>query len=195
MPGTSTKPLAARERWLEAAFFRKVDVKILDDMRSRMAKDQAIERLASDTGIHDRDVLQELLDLDFTPQNLLALWLVPLTQVAWADGKVDRAEREAVLKALRKHGYSEDSPAWHLLESWLDHKPCDEVLTAWKDYAKATVETAGQKRLILLRNELRNLTREVANAAGGVFGFGSVSDAEEAVLQQIEDALRPEDDV
>jgi hypothetical protein len=195
MPGTSTKPLAARERWLEAAFFRKVDVKILDDMRSRMAKDQAIERLASDTGIHDQDVLQELLDLDFTPQNLLALWLVPLTQVAWADGKVDRAEREAVLKALRKHGYSEDSPAWHLLESWLDHKPCDEVLTAWKDYAKATVETAGQKRLILLRNELRNLTREVANAAGGVFGFGSVSDAEEAVLQQIEDALRPEDDV
>jgi len=169
MPGTSTNPLAARERSLEAAFFRKVDVKILDDMRSRMAKDQAIERLASDTGIHDQDVLQELLDLDFTPQNLLALWLVPLTQVAWTDGKVDRAEREAVLKALRKHGYSEDSPAWHLLESWLDHKPCDEVLTAWKDYAKATVETAGQKRLILLRNELRNRTREVANAAGGVF--------------------------
>lgn len=195
MPGTSTNPLAARERSLEAAFFRKVDVKILDDMRSRMAKDQAIERLASDTGIHDQDVLQELLDLDFTPQNLLALWLVPLTQVAWADGKVDRAEREAVLKALRKHGYSEDSPAWHLLESWLDHKPCDEVLTAWKDYAKATVETAGQKRLILLRNELRNRTREVANAAGGVFGLGSVSDAEESVLQQIEDALRPEDDV
>ena len=82
MPGTSTNPLAARERSLEAAFFRKVDVKILDDMRSRMAKDQAIERLASDTGIHDQDVLQELLDLDFTPQNLLALWLVPLTQVA-----------------------------------------------------------------------------------------------------------------
>ena len=195
MPGTSTNPLAARERSLEAAFFRKVDVKLLDDMRSRMAKDQALERLASDTGIHDQDVLQELLDLKFTPQNLLALWLVPLTQVAWADGKVDRAEREAVLKALRKHGYSEDSPAWHLLESWLDHKPCDEVLTAWKDYAKATVETAGQKRLILLRNELRNRTREVANAAGGVFGLGSVSDAEESVLQQIEDALRPEDDV
>jgi hypothetical protein len=195
MSGTSENPLADRERSLEAAFFRKVDVKLLEDMRSRMARDQALERLASDTGIHDQDVLQELLDLNFTPQNLLALWLVPLTQVAWADGKVDRAEREAVLKALRKHGYSEDSPAWHLLESWLDHKPCDEVLTAWKDYARATVETAGQKRLILLRSELLNRAREVANAAGGVFGFGSVSDAEESVLQQIEDALRYDDDV
>lgn len=194
MSGTSANPLADRERSLETAFFRKVDMKLLEDMKSRMAKDQALDRLASDTGIHDQDVLQELLDLEFTPQNLLALWLVPLTQVAWADGKVDRAEREAVLKALRKHGYSEDSPAWHLLSSWLDHKPCDEVLTAWKDYARATVETAGRKRLILLRNEIRNRAREVAQAAGGVFGLGSVSNAEESVLQQIEEALQLEDD-
>lgn len=195
MSGTSTNPLAARERSLEAAFFRKVDTKLLEDLRSRMAKHQAMGRLAADTGIHDQSVLQELLDLNFTPQNLLALWLVPLTQVAWADGRVEPAEREAVLDALRKHGYSNDSPAWHLLESWLDHQPCDEVLTAWKDYARTLVETAGDKRVILLRNELRNRAREVAQAAGGVFGFGSVSCAEESVVQQIEDALRPEFDV
>lgn len=195
MSGTSTNPLAARERSLEAAFFRKVDTKLLEDLRSRMAKDQAMERLAADTGIHDQSVLQELLDLNFTPQNLLALWLVPLTQVAWADGRVEPAEREAVLDALRKHGYSKDSPAWHLLESWLDHQPCHEVLTAWKDYARALVETAGEKQVILLRNELRNRAREVAQATGGVFGFGSVSCAEESVLEQIESALRPEFDV
>ena len=195
MSGTSTNPLADRERSLEAAFFRKVDARLLEDLRSRMARDQAVERLAADTGIHDESVLQELLDLNFTPQNLLALWLVPLTQVAWADGRVEPAERVAVLRALRKHGYSKDSPAWHLLEAWLDHRPCDEVLVAWKDYARALVETAGEKRVILLRNELRNRAREVAQAAGGVFGFGSVSCAEESAVQQIEDALRPEFDV
>tara|TARA_R110002072_G_scaffold13481_2_gene56845 strand:+ start:34566 stop:35153 length:588 start_codon:yes stop_codon:yes gene_type:complete len=195
MSGTSTNPLADRERSLETAFFRKVDAKLLENLRSRMARDQAIDKLAADTGIHDQHVLQELLDLNFTPQNLLALWLVPLTQVAWADGRVEPAEREAVLQALQKHGYSENSPAWHLLESWLDHKPCDEVLAVWKDYARALVESAGEKRVIALRNDLRNRAREVSQAAGGVFGFGKVSCAEESVIQQIEDALRPESDV
>lgn len=185
-------PLADRERSLEAAFFRKVDAKLLEDMRSRMAKDQDLERLAADTGIHDQDVLQELIDLDFTPQNLLALWLVPLTQVAWADGRVDQAERQAVLNALCERGYSGDSPAWQLLESWLDHQPCDEVLTAWKDYARAVVESAGEKRLLLLRRELRSRAREVAEAAGGVFHIHPVSKAEEVVLMEIDDALNPD---
>lgn len=191
MTRSATNPLAARERALEEAFFRRVDTELLDNLRTRLARDQELERLAADTGIHDQDVLQELLDLNFTPQNLLALWLVPLTQVAWADGRVERAEREAVLAALLKHGYTADSPAWHLLQSWLDHEPCDAVLTAWQDYARATVESAGDKRLILLRHELRNRAREVAQAAGGVFGFRSVSQSESMVLDQIDKALTP----
>jgi hypothetical protein len=190
-----SNPLAARERALEEAFFRTVDAKLLDNLRRRLTTTQELERLAADTGIHDEEVLKELLDLGFTPQNLLALWLVPLTQVAWADGQVQPAEREAVLKALCKHGYSEDSPAWHLLESWLNHKPCAEVLKAWKDYARGTVESAGEKRLMLLRQELHNRAREVAEAAGGVFGVHSVSKAEQMVLQQIDEALRRDDDV
>lgn len=191
----TTNPLADRERSLEAAFFHKVDAKLLEEMRSRLAKDQDIERLAADTGIHDQDVLQELIDLDFTPRNLLALWLVPLTQVAWADGRVEESERQAVLNALSDHGHSGDSPAWQLLESWLDHKPSEEVLTAWRDYARAVVESAGEKRLIVLRRELRNRAREVAEAAGGVFCIHPVSKAEEIVLKEIDEALNPDGEV
>lgn len=187
----SMNPLADRERSLETSFFRKVDAKLLDDLRSRLARDQAVERLAADTGIRDEEVLQELFDLGFTPQNLLALWLVPLTQVAWADGRVDKAERDAVLEALSKYGYSADSPVCHLLESWLDHEPCAEVLTAWKDYARAVVELASEKRLIVLQRELRERAREVAEAAGGVFGLHPISTQEKAILQQIDDALKP----
>ena len=43
MLGTSTNPLAERECSLEAAFFRKVDARLLEDLRLRMAKDEAIE--------------------------------------------------------------------------------------------------------------------------------------------------------
>lgn len=189
MARSTSNPLAARELALEEVFFRKVDAKLLDDLRSRLTADQELERLAKDTGIHDQEVLKELLNLGFTPQNLLALWLVPLTQVAWADGQVQQAERVAVLQALSKHGYSEDSPAWRLLESWLDHQPCDDVLKAWKDYARAIVESTDEKRLSLLRHELHNRAQEVARAAGGVFGFHSVSKSEEMILKQIDEAL------
>lgn len=195
MARSKSNPLAAREVALEEAFFRKVDAKLLDDLRSRLATDQELERLTKDTGIHDQEVLKELLDLGFTPQNLLALWLVPLTQIAWADGQVQQAERVAVLQALGKHGYSEDSPAWRLLESWLDHKPCDDVLKAWKDYARALVDSAGEKHLTLLRHELHNRAQEVAKAAGGVFGFHSVSKAEEMILKQIDEALCSDSEV
>lgn len=190
---TTSNPLSDRERSLEAAFFHKVDAQLLEDLRTRLARNQDLERLAADTGIHDQEMLQELIDLGFTPRNLLALWLVPLTQVAWADGRVEEAERQAVLLALSEHGYSCDSPAWRLLESWLDHKPSEEVLTAWRDYAQAAVKSAGEKQLIPLRNELLKRAREVAEAAGGVFGIHPVSSAEEIVLNEMEKALRPED--
>lgn len=51
----------------------------------------------------------------------------------------------------------------------------------------------GRKSPCATRFDLRLDHR--TQAAGGVFGFGSVSCAEESVVQQIEDALRPEFDV
>lgn len=87
-------------------------------------------------------------------------------------------------QAFRKHG-NDASPAWLLLNSWLDHEPCEEVQHAWRGYARGIAESAGNKRLILLQNELLNRAQEVAEATGGVFGIG----AEERVLQQIDEAL------
>lgn len=188
---TTSNPLADRERSLENAFFHNVDARLLHEIRARMARDQDLNRLAVDTGIHDQKVLSELIDLNLNPENLLALWLVPLTQVAWADGRVEQAEREAVLAALAQHGYSSDSPAWQLLDSWLDHRPDEKVLTAWKNYAQAVVETVGEERLIALRDALRKRAREVAEAAGGVFCIHPVSRAEEIVLNEIDDVLQP----
>lgn len=192
MSTRTAKPLADRERALENAFFHKVDDQLLQNLKERMARDREVEQLAADTGIHDQDVLQELLDLGFTPQNLLALWLVPLAQVAWADGHVEREERQAVLGALEQRGYAADSPVWQMFEPWLEHEPSEEVLKAWRDYARALVETAGERRLIVLRSELCCRAREVAEAAGGVFGFGKISRDEESVLATLNEALRLE---
>lgn len=189
MTADTRRPLADRERALEEVFFRKVDARLLDQLRGRLQNEKNIERLAADTGIHNQDVLQELIDLGITPENLLALWMVPLTQVAWADGRVERAERQAVLKALEKHGYSDSSPAWYLLEAWLDHEPSDEVTSVWRDYAAAVVREVGHKRVIVLKADLLNRAIEVARSAGGVFGIHTVSTAERHVFDEIDAAL------
>jgi len=41
------------------------------------------------------------------PETVLALQLVPLAAVAWADGKIEPREREAVLKAAAAQGIEE----------------------------------------------------------------------------------------
>jgi len=189
MGSQGANPLSERERALENAFFRKVDDQLLQDLKTRMAQDRELEQLATDTGIHDRQVLQELMELGFTPHNLLALWLVPLAQVAWADGHVDPSERQAVRDALQTQGYTQDTPVARMLEAWLEHQPSEDVLNAWKDYAAALARSAGEKQLTALRNQLRSRAREVAESAGGVFGFGRVSKDEQSVLARLDEAL------
>ena len=182
------KPLAERERALENAFFARVDADLLKKMRNQLSEEKDLEKLAADTGVHNHEVLKELLELEITPETLMALWLVPLVQVAWADGHVSREERNAVLDALGKHGYSAETPAWHLLESWLEHAPSGDVVMAWRDYARELIDSSSEKRRALLHFELLKRAREVAQAAGGVLGMGRVSKAEQAVIEQIEKA-------
>lgn len=180
---------AHRERALEDAFFHKVDVELLKQLRSQMHSGQDVETLAEKSGIRDPDLLQTLLDLGITAENLLVLWLVPLTQVAWADGSIDLNERKAVEAAVAEQGFAADGPAWRLLESWLDHPPSEDVLEAWREYAVALLQHTNPDQRVQLKHELLNRARDVAQAAGGALNLGGVSRAEEAVLRQIEDVV------
>ncbi|MHC4875068.1 MAG: hypothetical protein ACYTGL_01135 [Planctomycetota bacterium] len=178
-----------REKALEDAFFHKVDAELLSKLRSQMRAGQELAELAAASGIRDQQLLQELIDLGITAENLLVLWLVPLTQVAWADGSIDGNERKAVEEAMAEQGFAADSPAWKLLESWLDHPPSENVLEAWREYAVTLIQHTNPDQRVQLKHELLGRARDVARAAGGVFNLGSVSKAEEAVLRQIEDVV------
>lgn len=180
---------ASREKALEDAFFHRVDAELLASLRSQMHAGQDLDELAAASGIRDRQLLQELIDLGITAENLLVLWLVPLTQVAWADGSVDLKERQAVEEAMADAGFQSDSPAWKLLESWLNHPPSEDVLEAWREYATALIHRTNPDHRVPLEHELLGRARDVARAAGGVLNMGGVSRAEEAVLRQIEDVI------
>lgn len=183
-----------RGQGLENEFFHRVDQSLLDRLRKKAATESGRKRLAAATGISDGIVLDELLDVGITPESLVALTLVPLVRVAWADRTVDEREREAVLKAARQAGLSDTSASYSLLSTWLQREPSQKLYTTWKHYAEALVESLPQKRLHRMRDDILQRTRLVAEATGGFLGIRSISDAELEVLADVEDTLNPQPD-
>ena len=80
--------LGAQRRSLEDAFFLKEDEKLLQEMRTIKKMAETRESLAAVTGIRDEQVLQKLLKLDIHAETAVSFALVPLVEVAWADGKL-----------------------------------------------------------------------------------------------------------
>ena len=56
-------------------------------------------------------MLRELQVLGFTPETVALLPLVPLVQMAWAEGGVSDAERRLILQFARTRGIEEGSGA------------------------------------------------------------------------------------
>ncbi len=183
---------ALRERGdsLEDAFFRNVDRKLMDELRAKKQREQQLDELAAASGIVHRDVLGALLDAGVHAEVLLAVGMVPLIEVAWADHAMDAAERDAIMKAAREAGVTDGTPAAGLLASWLSRRPGAELLAAWKEYAAALIAELSEADAAALRGDVLARARGVAEATGGFLGLvGAVSREERQVLDDLAAAL------
>ena len=115
--------LGDRKKALEESFFAKENARLLDHMKAEKASKASKERLAEISGIDDEAVLGKLAALNIESDTWAAISLVPLVEVAWADGKIDEKERRAVLSAAEANGIFSGSPSHELLESWLSRRP------------------------------------------------------------------------
>src|SRR5688572_21881559 len=104
-------PLGDRGRSLEEDYFRKKDRELIEKMRQAAAAEAARLELSAKSGLQDPELLKELQELGFTPDTVVLLPLVPLVQVAWAEGGVSDAERKLILQLARSRGVSEGSAA------------------------------------------------------------------------------------
>ena len=139
-----------RRQALEDSFFHQRDQELLAKLKEAAAGTQDLRKeLAAATGVDDNAFLDKLIDLGIQPETALALSLVPLVQVAWADGKIQPGERKAILSAAHDAGIGETTPSYALLQSWLESAPGDELEATWRSYVEALVET-------LSANERRN---------------------------------------
>ena len=88
-----------REKALEEEFFARENAKLKESLQRKLHDEEASAALAKASGITDETVLQHMLAAGLTPQTGAAFALLPLILTAWADGKLDDAERSAVLAA------------------------------------------------------------------------------------------------
>ena len=71
----------------------------------------------------DADIVDRIEQLGLSGDSARILDVLPLVHVAWADGRVQKAERAAVLAVLEARGIPPKSDAWLLIEALLMMKP------------------------------------------------------------------------
>ncbi len=184
--------LRDRGRDLEDEFFRREDQRLIERLNELKAAETTREALAKASGITKPAVLDRLMALGIRAETVTALLMVPLVEVAWADGTLDAKERRAILDRTGDSGVARGSVEYALLEAWLDRRPDPKLLTAWTHLVQGMCEQLGPDEAARLKAGLLERARTVASASGGVFGIGSkVSNAEAAVLAQLEAAFAP----
>src|SRR5687767_3627501 len=121
-----------RRKALEDAFFRDRDQQLLERLRLELETIEAHRQLAHVSGILDERVLKNLVKAGGQDETLIALTLIPLGEVAWADGAVSQEEREAVLKAAAENDVKPGTAARELLDRWLRDRPDVRIIASWK---------------------------------------------------------------
>ena len=174
--------LSDRREALEESFFARDNA----TPRERVRVDATKEALAKISGIESDEVLDKLCELGIQADTWAAVSIVPLVEVAWADGKFEDAERRAVLSAADANGIGASSPSHTLLQNWLKQRPDGRLLEVWETFIVGLCSELNSTQRDVLKDQLIGRARSVSEAAGGFLGLGNkTSSEEEAVLAKL----------
>lgn len=174
----------------EDEYFRRKDRELIDKMRHASEADRERQELEAASGLRDPELLQELQALGFTPDTVSLLPLVPIVQVAWAEGSVTAAEQTLIVKLARERGIAPGSAADLQLAAWLAERPSDDVFARATRLIRAMLDRPAGEGPAVQVDDLMRHCEEIAAASGGVLGFRRISSEERALLGQIEAALK-----
>ena len=100
-----------RKRANEEDYFQKKDRELIEQMRQRAKAQQQLRELGEQVGVADPELSRELADLGFTLETVKLLPLIPVLEMAWAEGGVTDAERKTVVDVARGCGIEARSTA------------------------------------------------------------------------------------
>jgi uncharacterized tellurite resistance protein B-like protein len=175
-----------RRKQFESEFFAKRDQALIEKIRGMLEKEHPRETLKKVTGIEDDKIVDTLVGLHVNRDTLAAFALYPLVEVAWADGTVDEAEREAFFKAAAEVGIPQGSPGHEALKAFLKDTPREEARKAWFAWTSEVKKQLEPSERAKVRDALLKRARAVAEASGGFLGFGKrIGPGEQRVLDKI----------
>jgi hypothetical protein len=182
---TDKDAFAERERALEDDYFRRKDRELIEKMRRRGEIEQAVKGLAEATGVSDEELLQDLYERGFTAETARLLHLVPLVEIAWAEGGVVAREREMILEIARARGIKAGTEAYRHLEQWLTVRPKQGLFESALRVLRAMFASLPPEDQAKSRQSLLDYCRTIAALSGGILGIGRVSNEEHALLDRI----------
>jgi hypothetical protein len=180
---------ADRGRALEEEYFHRREQELIAKLRRRVQADAATQQLGEQAGVADAEILQDLQELGYTPETVALLYLVPLVQVAWAEGGVSDRERTLIVEAARARGIEADTPADAQLAEWLTTRPSEKLFEQTLRAIRAILESRPEAEREASRTDLLSYSTAIAEASGGVLGLRSVSSEERSLLARISGEL------
>lgn len=141
--------------------------------------------------MREQEIIESLTALGLSRGEYAYVQLLPLVQVAWAEGQVEAGERKAIIDYLRAIGLAQ-SGGPHL-ERWLS-SPLTEK--AYASAQRLLVNLAYRYEGVDPQLNLSTLPRvlegcnSVAHASGGFLGMGRASAVEKRVIDDIKEAFQ-----
>jgi hypothetical protein len=170
----------------EEEYFHKKERELIERMQRRAQLEAERQQLGEAVGVADEEILQALQELGYTRETVALLHLVPLVQVAWADGHVASREREHILDVARIRGIQTGHPAYQQLADWLNHRPPDELFQKTLRLIRDLLQALPPEQREASTRDLVSYCTQIAAASGGLLGLGRrISDQEHSVLEQV----------
>ncbi|MFQ5353193.1 MAG: hypothetical protein ACE5D3_09010 [Candidatus Binatia bacterium] len=173
-------------RPLEEEYSRREDARRLAKLGTA---NPPYDPLGSALDATDPVVAKHLLELGISSEVIPALRLFPLFAVAWSDGRLDQPEVDELLAEAEAAGITEQSSAHELIKNWIRNKPDGDFEESWKIYARSLRAKIGGRATNAIRDSVLRRARTVAEASGGLLGFGAVSRCEQRTLDALGDAF------
>lgn len=185
----ATKPLDRMARAHEEEYFRSHNRELIDALKAKLERHDRAEGLAEATHIHDDALLERVAAQGIDKDSMAVIHLVPLLQVAWADGEIQPDEKDLILEAATLYGI-EGGPARARLDAMLKAPPSAEFVDAAIDFIKALLAALPEAEAEQACENMTTLALHVAEANGGIFGLiGKVEDTEKRALKAIAEKL------
>jgi hypothetical protein len=184
--------LSSRGKKLEDLFFFRQDAVLVEKKRQLQQMDHNLKTFSGVSGISNEAILRKLLELNVQAEVLATLSIIPLIEVAWADGRMEVAERAAILKEAENVRIFGGPIDRSLFEHWLGQQPPQGFLEAWSYYMQGLAQLLTENERLALKADILGRVRAIADLGRASWGTRArTRRKKEALVLKIEAAFEP----